>query len=587
MKKNLLIMLIYALISSTTLHAQTSGLKPKLTIPAINYSSLQMADIVSGKYKTYSFGQRFGLLSKMKNRYKSLPITTSSQKQGSGKNGLTYYISRSPVTLPASSTGASTTKGDSQDNLVCEFNPVKTAINFTEALFLGGKYNFNTAYIYPGALLKDDDVVKGIFNPVVSHQRIAGSIFVNVLNAENDIQEPVTDFDDRGIVQSAVNSLLAKKVGNSIPPPISDQFSFEIRSENEFSLKANASADVNLAALLQGLPVEVGAELGASASLTLNFNAAVASIQNVFYTISVGGDGPASTVSGNVPSNLLCVTDIAYGSVAYIFVMGAKTRFEASVTASRLLEISQVAGTDASLSGEVTRLLEGKTVRVHVYGGVSPESTANIVDLASLRSAMSKMKPTVLGIGALPLFYNLRYASDNSPSHVGAYAEFSDNRCFKADKLKVEILEARLLSASELDGTEELYGNIRVDCNGNSTIDDRDFWTKSKANALSKTTNQTITMDNESISFNMNPKKVDFSNEIIKFTINLKDRIDNVEYAGTTDAGRKNGYVQYSPIERSIPFSDIKDSPNGKLEKTYTVEEGSSSFRVKVRFSLK
>lgn len=587
MKKNLLIVLIYALISPAIMHAQPVVLKSKLSMPAINYSTLQLSDIVSGKYKTYSFSQRFGLLGSLKNRYKPMPLTASSQKQGAGKNGLTYYISRNPLSLPASSTGATTTKSDSQDNLVCEFNPVKTAVTFTEALFLGGKYNFNTAYIYPGALLKDDDVVKGIFNPVTSLQRNAGSIFVNVLNAENDVVEPVSDFDDRGIVQNAINNLLAKKVGNSVPAPISDQFSFEIRSDNEFSLKANASMDVNLAALLEGLPVEVGAELGASSTLTVNFNAAVASIQNIYYTISMGGDGPASSVNGSIPSNMLCVTDIAYGSVAYILVMGAKTRLEASLTASRLLELSQVAGTNASISGEVDRLLEGKTVRVHVYGGVSPESTATIVDLASLRTAMSKMKPTVLGIGALPLFYNLRYASDNSPAQVGAFADFSDNRCFKADKMKVEILEAKLLVASELDGTEELYGNIRIDCHGNSTIDDRDFWTKSKSQAISVMTNKTVNMDNESITFNMNPKKVDFSNEVIKFTINLKDRIDNVEYAGTTDEGRKNGYVQYTPIERSIPFSEIKDSPNGILTKTYTVEEGSSSFRVKVRFSLK
>ncbi len=587
MKKKLIIMLslVCLLFSAVMLQAQVA-LKTKAILPAINYSTLQMADIVSGQYKTYSFAQRFGLLGRLKNRYKLLTAITSSQKQGAGKNGLTYYISRNALSLPASSTGTTTSRGDAQDNLICEFNPVKTAVTFTEALFLGGKYNFNTAYIYPGALLKDEDVVKGIFNPVVTFTRNPGSIFVNVLSADNNVSEPVSDFDDRTVVQNSINNLLAKKVGNSIPVPISDQFSFEIRSENEFALKANASMDVNLAALLEGLPVEVGAELGANASLSVDFNAAVASIQNVYYTISVGGDGPASTVNGSLPSNMLCVTDIAYGSVAYIFVMGAKTRFEAGVTASRLLEISEVAGTSSEVSAEVTRLLEGKIVRVHIYGGVSPESTSTITDLTSLRAAMSKMKPTVLGVGALPLFYNLRYASDNAPSQVGAFADFNDNRCFKADKLKVEILEAKLMSATELDATEEIFGNIRVDCHGNSTIDDRDFWTKSKSNALSKTTGQTVTMDNESITFNMNPKKINFNNEIIKFTISIKDRIDGAEYAGTTDAGRRDGYVSYSPTEKNIPLSDIRDSPNGKLEKTYTVEEGTSSFRVKVRFTL-
>lgn len=567
---------------------QLSKTTLKTNLTGVNYSTLQMSDLITGQFKNSSFGQRFGILGKLKNRYKSLPVVNSSQKQGEGKNGLKYYVSRNPLLLPASSTGSTTTRSDAQDNLICEFNPVKTAVNFTEALFLGGKYNFNTAYIYPGALLRDDDVVKGIFNPVTTLNRVPGSIHVNVLSADNNIQENVSDFDDRGIVQNSINTLLAKKVGSSIPVPISDQFSFEIRSFDEFSLKANASMDVNLAALLEGLPVSVGAEQGASAKLTVDFNAAVASIQNVYYTISLSGDGPASTVNGTVPSNLLCVTDVAYGSVAYVIVMGAKTRFDAALTASRLLEISEIAGANAALSAEVVKLLEGKIARIHVYGGVSPSSTATITDLSSLRAAMAKMKPTVLGIGALPLFYNLRYASDNSPSYIGAFAEFSDNRCFKADQLKIDILESKLISAAELDGTEELFGNIRVDCNGNSTIDDRDFWTKSKANAISKTTGQNITMDNESITFNMNPQKVNFNTEIIKFTINIKDRIEGgPEYLGTTDAGRKNGFVQYGPTEKNIPLSEIKESPNGTLTKTYSVEEGSSTFRVKVKFTLK
>ncbi len=569
------------------LQAQPPRFKPKKNITGIDFSKLQLNDLITGAYKDYSFVQRFSLLGKLKNRFKSFPVSITTQKQGLGKNGLTYYMSRNQLSLPAPSSGAPVLRSQGQDDLVCETNPVRTALTFTESLFLGGKYNFNTCYIIPGALFRDEDVVKGIFNPVNSFTRKAGSIFVNVLSATSNVSEPVSNFDDRAVVQDAINHLLAQKVGNAVPTPINDQFSFEIRSKNEFSLKANASMDVDLSALLEGLPVELGQELGASATLTIDFNAAVASLQNIYYTVSMGGEGPAATVQGEIPSNLVCVTDVAYGSVAYILVMGAKTRLDASITANRLLEIAEIGSASNSLSAEVDRLLEGKIVRVHIYGGVSPSSTATITDLTSLRNAMSKMQPTVLGIGALPLFYNLRYASDNATCQVGAFAEFTDTRCFKADKLEVKILEARLTTAAELDGTEELFGNIRVDCNGNSITNDRDFWTKSKANAVSRTQNQSITLDNESLTFNMNPEKVNFNNEIIKFTINIKDRIDGVEYAGTTDQGRRDGYVQYTPTEKTIALSTIRDSPNGTIDKTYTVEEGVSTFSVKVRYTLK
>ena len=62
---------------------------------------------------------------------------------------------------------------------------------------------------------------------------------------------------------------------------------------------------------------------------------AVATIENVYYTISLGGEGPKSTISGSIPANTVCVTDVIYGSIAYLVVASAKTRLR-SHTCSRV-----------------------------------------------------------------------------------------------------------------------------------------------------------------------------------------------------------------------------------------------------------
>src|SRR5688572_17226040 len=90
----------------------------KPIFPTINYSTLTVSDIVSGKYKQLPFSQRLGLLGQVKARFKNLPTASSSQKQGLGKNGLTYYISRNALSMPASSRGPVTTRSQGQDDLV-------------------------------------------------------------------------------------------------------------------------------------------------------------------------------------------------------------------------------------------------------------------------------------------------------------------------------------------------------------------------------------------------------------------------------------------------------------------------------------
>jgi hypothetical protein len=555
-------------------------------LAAINYNTLRVSDLASGTYKDESFKNRFAMLGNLRTRYEIVSPVKTSAKTGNAPNGLRYYIAKDNLQLPGSSIGSTTThgQGQSDDALICKSTPVQMAKQFAGPLFMGMLVNTNDTKVYPGALFKDDDIVKGIFTPV-NLPRTPGSILINVLNTTGNISEPVSNFNDKTVVFNSINDLRTENA-NAAALTNHDAQTFEVRSEDEFSLSMETSANVDLTELL-GVPAEVGQTIGGGVSMSTSFNMAVATIMNVFYTISVGGEGPQSTIAGTIPVNTVCVTDVAYGSVAYLIILNARTRLDASLVANTLIEATEVASVERNLSAEAKRLLEGGFVKLKIVGGVNATSAATITSITKLRQEMAKMQSTVAGVNAMPLFYNLCYASDNASVKIGAFTEFTDTRCFKADKLDVSILSVKPTAVVDF-GDEELYGSIRVDCDGDP-IGGREFWNRSVSIPVAGKANQNISMDKQTITYNLNPALLDFENERIKMGINIKDKIMgglDPEGLGANDTDKKRGYAQYSPASFDIALRDIKDAPNQTVDKTYSVTDNGANIEVKVRYKL-
>ena len=63
-------------------------------------------------------------------------------------------------------------------------------------------------------------------------------------------------------------------------------------------------------------------------------------------------------------------------------------------------------------------------------------------------------------------------------------------------------------------GDEELYGTSAVDCRGDP-IAGRVFWTRDNSSYVAGIYNQNNAMDNQMITFNLNPVLFDFDEEII------------------------------------------------------------------------
>ncbi len=584
MEKLIRLVLVFVFISFGV-HAQ---IKLKVELSKVNFNVLKKADIISGTYKNASVFDKYVLLSNVTDRFVLQKRLLTTTKQATSSNGITYYISKENITLPPSSTGTTTNRATNNNELICHSTPINIAKQFQSGLLMiPNSQAVENTKIYPGALFKDIDIVKGVFAPY-NLPRKPGTIGINVVSANSVIQD-VQNFGDKNTVNESISQLLSR-VGSSSANTDHYSTSIEFKSSDDLSMNIESSTSVDLESIL-GISSMVGGAVQAGVSLSTEFNTAVAYIRNVNYTISVGGTGgPQSTIDGNIPSDAVCVTDVMYGSVAFIIVSNLRTRLEAKAVAESLLSAGDVVNSNTNISVEAQHALSIGAVSVMVYGGTGASSVNTVTSINQLRTELAKGNNTVAGVNAMPVFYTLSYASDNAPVKTAAYASYTDTRCYKASKLVVKV-SGSLLLAGEADGTEELYGNIRLEGQASSLINDNYFFNKTIESALSRTSSGALSilpMLNAEITFNINPALADFDNEVLQLKINIKDKIEaGIEWGGASNEAKENGYVQYSPINRNINLSEILNSPDKKLTRNFDVTEGNSTIRVNVSFEFR
>ncbi|HZI52470.1 MAG TPA: hypothetical protein VFD56_02150, partial [Chitinophagaceae bacterium] len=201
----------------------------------INFTTLKYTDLISGTYKTLSPRQKFVSLSKMVNRYGTVNAVPVTQKTGLAPNGVKYFINKggAPV-LPAATTGSTQSQSLSNDLVVCQTTPLQIVKNFAGPLFIGVATTPNQSVIYPGAMFKDDDIVRGVFTPMTLPRK-TGSITVDVLNTNGSISENVSNFNDRTVVNNAINALRTK-TSNSFANTYLDYSEFFFQSSSQFYL---------------------------------------------------------------------------------------------------------------------------------------------------------------------------------------------------------------------------------------------------------------------------------------------------------------------------------------------------------------
>ncbi len=532
--------------------------------------------------------QRFINLVNKIDRYGAVSLGSITPKKKETKEGITYYINRgNPPTLPPASNGTTQTHSISSDLVVCKVTPRTITKEFDGALLIGNAININQSVIYPGALFKDDDILVGNFTPQTPARK-KGTITIDVLNTNGTVFKEVNNFNNRTDVVNAINALRTE-VQHSFANAYIHRHESEFKSSTQINLEFNSNFGLNLAPLI-GIPANVAADNSLAFSFDNSLNLSTAAIVQVYYTISLGGEGPKSTIEGNIPSNLLCVTDVQYGRIAFITVGSYVSRTEASLALNQIISLgldenTDVAHAEQRLSASARFSLQSGFVKVTIIGG-SVATAVTVNNLQSFRNYIEQISPTVAGSQAVPIFYSLRYAADNAPARIGAVANITDEECFRADQLKVTLNSITPKSVVDF-GDEELFGTISIEPIGKVYSGSTTLWSLTSSSPKQGTVEKNIVSNPATVVFNLNPASSTATT--IKVKIDIKDKImplPDPEYVGANETDRNRGYAQYSPTSFSLSLGDIRASANGILNKTYYVEEGSAKVSVGMRFQL-
>ncbi|MBL9120738.1 MAG: thiol-activated cytolysin family protein [Phycisphaerae bacterium] len=556
-------------------------------LKSIKLDSLTMNDLVTGSQKGLSPAEKFALIANMPNRYGKLQMSIGpKQVTGTASNGVKYFMARSAPALPGESSGETSVQRGSNDLIVCKTTPIDIARQFAGPLLIAGlPSSQNQSVIYPGALFRDSDVVRGVFTPM-SLQRKPGSVTIDVFNLNGSVASNVANFNDRTQVLTGINQLRSGAASANANTYL-EYTEVAFKASQQLSVEMEASTEANLEALL-GVPASVGAGGNGSLGFEQGVNVAVASLNQVYYTISLGGEGPASTIDGSAPGDAVCVTDVQYGRRAFLMVGSFVSRAEASATLNQLLSLSaegvDLVSAERNLSAEAKASLELGFVRMTVVGG-AVQNAVQVRDLATLRNYIEQIDPSVAGVNAVPIAYTLRYASDNAPAKVGAFADLIDKECFRAKQVKITLNSIKPTKVVDW-GDEELFGHVKVVESGSLASGERTLWSKSSGQSVSGKQGVAINV-NESGTFNFNPAIT--SEDEVKVEIEINDRImgaPDPEFAGANSADRDRGYAKYERKTAKVTLADIRNAPNGKLSRKFTVAEGDATVEVTLSYEL-
>lgn len=592
MKKTTLLLLIFVYNQVLALAqqplAQQKTINPVVSdLSRVNYNTLQLNDLSKGSYKSQSTYNKMRMLANMPKRFKPIPRANAGVKQGNSPNGIRYFIGRDNIQLPSNTNGNATLSRDDRDILVCESRPVGLGKQFVSSLVgIPSSQSDESLMIYPGSLFRDEDLVQGKFIPVTLPRRNA-TLAINVVSGEN-VVETVSNYNDKNTVNAARSRLLSR-VGSAAANTDHFSASFEVKSSTELSMNLETSFKVDLEAIL-GLPASLGSTIGSGVVASTDFNTAIAYIRNINYTLSVGGDtesgGPNATIEGNIPSNVVCVTDVMYGSISFIIVRNLSTRAEAKLVADELLDVALAGNFNRSISAKASAAFSSSAVSVMVYGGAGASSVNSVTSLQQLRTELSKGNNTVLGVNAMPLYYSLFYAADNAPVKIASFASFTNTECFKASRLEVSLTSFRPTEVVDF-GDEELYGSFRIQSPGNGRQSNNFFWIVPETGPVPGKKNTQIggTVTDKLI-YDVNPRLVNFENDRVRILIDVFDKIMAEEALGASDQARRNGFVRYTPGEFNVLLADIVNAGARGLTRTFTVREGAAAIAATVKFQL-
>lgn len=405
----------------------------------------------------------------------------------------------------------------------CNALPVSYKTSIPEIALIFPPTNL-AAKIFPGAVYTFNEIKNLSFSQYTANTaRNPMTLSTTIFKAgEQSATEDITTFD-YGTLLNKWNAILSRNMqGGSTPGNIQSEV---ILTESASQLKADLNTfskvdvGVKLKVPIPDLPVSVsvGEQVSVTNTSSLSTssekqkNSIVIRYNQVFYSSMITPKAGFTSVFSGVDesaldNDLLYVSSVDYGQVFYIVITSSLTKdqllkaVESKVTTKTELgaqveglpvEVDVTVGTENNNSSSTQSIITtaNTTISVFQQGGNPMPGLGSSLDevLNNLKNVQTQFSATNLGA---PIKFTLNYVKGNALAYINYDLSYATSNCGNRVEnkfdVKLELDNFNVDNVSDLDGTEDLYGNIKfinLKANGKSVSADKIFWSRSEDDA--------------------------------------------------------------------------------------------------------
>lgn len=353
-------------------------------------------------------------------------------------------------------------------------------------------YN-QTEFIFPGALLDATRIINnqlGFYIPPASYQRQPYRISANLFTLSGPAQNPtemIGDEPGEDYSQASFRNAQSRIINRNANanPPANLQLEFiEATTQEELAVKLgynlSASVPAELMTILTGVPVGANANVSANASAS-SFGSKSRLLLKVHYSFYSIDASPTnedytkflSPVAGNdVPNNVVYVSSVLYGSIGFVYFESDKSITELTAAVSQAVGVTGPADQGSvavNISAEARAKFSSTVSKMVAVGrglGIPANSSTQLTNLDQLISLIGSLRNWGPSNQGVPIAYTMNFLKDGVQAIVSYSTQFENKVCTQPEltdlKFDVELELERMDvgNVRDLDGTEDLYGNI-------------------------------------------------------------------------------------------------------------------------------
>ena len=290
------------------------------------------------------------------------------------------------------------------------------------------KLGLNDSVIFPGALIKGDQVNSFIYPPItLKRAPIKVSVSAEGSSATGgNLSQTIQDPQSLSSSRQATADLLKTAIGPNTKLPARVDFSItEVKSEAQLALAFDADVKYGVGSVQSGF----------SFDKSKNLNHVVAKYKQIYFTVDVDtprspGDlfdptTPISQITAAMPrgSNPLYVGTVTYGMMAAMFMESTNTAEEMKAS----LDAAYKGGVDVKVSSRYTarEVLNNSSLKIQVYGGSTAGLGSLETGIAGFLKVIAASRTYSADSPGVPISYVFRNLQDNLLTAVTQTAQYN------------------------------------------------------------------------------------------------------------------------------------------------------------------